>query len=71
MKKRTKPRLRFTDQAMRDTEWCRGFLQAISGTKATQRIREIQTHARLILDSPKLYAIEGVHPDSGLVAART
>lgn len=66
MKKETKPNFRFTDRAERDIDWCRTFLKSIPRAKPASRMREIQKEARRILDSPKLYPIEHVHPVSGL-----
>ena len=66
MKRTIKPNFSFTDQAKRDIDWCRAFLRGIPGTKPARRIREIHKAARLILDSPKLYPVEKIHPVSGL-----
>jgi len=64
--KKARPKLCFTDRAKSDIERCRLFLQRKPGGQPTRRIREIQKAARLLLDSPKLYPVEDVHPFSGL-----
>jgi plasmid stabilization system protein ParE len=66
MKRKTKPNFRFTDKAERDIDWCRAFLRGTPRAKPAQRIREIQKEARRILDSPKLYPVEHIHPVTGL-----
>ena len=66
MKKILEPKLVFTDQANRDMERCRLFLQRKGIRQPLHRIREIRRAARLLLNSPKLYPVEEVHAISGL-----
>ena len=66
MKKTPKPMIFFTDQANRDMERCRLFLQRVGVSTPEGRIREIHRAARLLRDSPKLYPVEEVHAISGL-----
>ena len=66
MKKTPKPRIFFTDQANRDIDRCRLFLQRMGVSKPERRIRAIHKAARLLRDSPKLYPVEEVHAVSGL-----
>ena len=66
MKKRNRPRLRFTERAKRDIESCRLFLYRRQNSQPERRIREIYQAARVLPDSPKLYPVEAVHPVTGL-----
>lgn len=62
MRKR-KPRLKFTDDANQDMEYHAHLLSLRRGG-ATKRMTQIKKEARRILDNPKMYPVEWVHPIS-------
>jgi plasmid stabilization system protein ParE len=70
MKRTPKPRLALTNQANRDLDRCRLFLQRIGASHPRRRIREIREAAWRLRDSPKLYPVEEVHSVSGLELRR-
>lgn len=66
MKKTPRPRIVFTDQANRDIERCRLFLERKGVSRPARRIREIHAAASALRDMPKLYPIEEIHAVTGL-----